>query len=298
MQEKADVTKGLLQQDPIKNETHFIEEPPSTSKEGSENTKDRVPENCLGDRPRQQEPGSLGIPSGRPDDAGQIMQQIYNTGRSSVETDKTEGFDISEIVEDYKQDRGPYPSSWTSGYVLKNNSKVLLLSHPEKNKTFCKKVNEIIFAIQYVSVADKSEELASNITKNWKGFAETVLDTYNVLIILLSPGMNQLCNCPEGVIDENLLLERCYEYIPVILLQKLQTMLQQNPRKPEYSVYLIALDCNAGEGDQLVEDFLKSHDCISHRDNVSSFVIHGTSIFSPDARPTVQAFFKKLTQSR
>lgn len=282
----SESSKGLLEACPKPEETPLIEGVKVENKHSGQ---------------KRQEPSSLGIPRGRADNPVSV-EQIRNdqdgVPTEAAEVGSIKEFDtISGIIRSYEPERHSNCSdSWTTGCVLKNGRSVLVIRHPEDSTNFSKKVNEIIYAIQYFGQEDKSEKIAAEIRGNWNNFAEKALDEFDVLVVILSQGMNELCNSDGEDFIEKLVINRCGENIPVIVLDRLRTILCQKLNKCQHRVYVIALEPDVDEGNRLVEDFLQKHDFIKRlKEKESSYVIPGESVFLSDE---FKAFLKALTKTR
>ena len=183
-------------------------------------------------------------------------------------------------------------SSWTIGLQLRNKKKVLILSHPEPhNNTFCYKASTLVEELRLLSVAETEDTKFSSLRQNWMEFADKSLYTYDAVVIVLSDGMNKLCNCDNILNEGSLLLERCGEYIPVLVLGKLR----QNHQP---SIHLISLNSDLEEGETLIKDFLNHHEYLTERKTqLSQYVLHGPSISTPDTKPILDDFLDKFRKN-
>lgn len=114
--------------------------------------------------------------------------------------------------------------------------------------------------------ADVNEEMhfvngTSGIRANWRDFAEKAGTDYTEIVIVMSRGLYQICEAYRNKTSEKdaldaLRRERQYEIIPCIVLQKLQTLIQESPETDSFSIHIISFETDT----TLIEEFLYTFD--------------------------------------
>lgn len=103
---------------------------------------------------------------------------------------------------------------------------------------------------------------------NWRDFAEMAGTRYTEIVFIMSPRLLQICSTftnraidPDGF--EALRRERHYDLIPCVVLEKLQTLIQENAQNCNFSVHLVSL----GWDSSLSEEFLNTFDFLKRCSN-------------------------------
>ena len=96
---------------------------------------------------------------------------------------------------------------------------------------------------------------------NWRDFAEKAGTEYTEIVIVLSRGVYEICEAYRDRSTEKEALNalrrtRQYEIIPCVVLQKLQTLIQENPDTQSFSVHIISFETDS----TLIEEFLSTFD--------------------------------------
>ena len=144
----------------------------------------------------------------------------------------------------------------------------MLLCHPD-NEWHA----EVVKEFRYLLRDRFGIHLVSDNTDNWRDFAESVGEKFTDLVIILSPGLLELCKAYEDeTCDrsefEKLLQKRKYKYTPCVAMKKLQSLIQHNPHICQFTLHFVLLYPDTS----LVDDFL----------NIYSFLQRGSSYFVCD----------------
>ena len=111
-----------------------------------------------------------------------------------------------------------------------------------------------------IKFAGTDEKIATN----WMDFAESVIDQYNQIIIILSEELFSLCHNYKSRTEQDLLLEktRHYELVPCVVLEKLRAKLIENPSRDDFMIHIVSLQRDPSVGEQLIYKFLEDQETI------------------------------------
>lgn len=103
---------------------------------------------------------------------------------------------------------------------------------------------------------------------NWRDFAEMAGKDYTEIVFIMSPLLLQLCKTflprfSDRERFEDLRRKRHYDLIPCVVLNKLQTLVQDNAQNCNFSVHLVSL----GSDTSLSEEFLNTFDFLKRCSN-------------------------------
>ena len=86
-------------------------------------------------------------------------------------------------------------------------------------------------------------QLHDNQCNNWRDFAESAVDEYSEIVMIMSEELCQLCNDfnSRRPPDEALLERRHFQNIPCIVMEKLKTLLQDNPERESFFLHLVSI---------------------------------------------------------
>lgn len=109
---------------------------------------------------------------------------------------------------------------------------------------------------------------------NWRDFAEMAGTDYTEIVIVISSGLLQLCKLFQNKSSDKEQLEafkreRNYELIPCVVLQKLQTLIQDNPNTTSFSVHFVSFDPDS----YLTEEFLNTFNFLRRCSNCYSYCL-------------------------
>ena len=101
----------------------------------------------------------------------------------------------------------------------------------------------------------------SGMRANWRDFAEKAGTDYTEIVIVVSRGLYKICEAYRNKSTEKEALdalrrERQYEIIPCVVLQKLQTLIQESPDTDSFSIHIISFETDTA----LIEEFLYTFD--------------------------------------
>ena len=103
---------------------------------------------------------------------------------------------------------------------------------------------------------------------NWRDFAESAASSFKEIVIIMSPGLLNICKAyKEHNFNrerfESMLKVRKYEYIPCIVLQKLQYFIEDNPNDLSVAIHLVSFSRDIDSMDIFLDefDFLKRYRC-------------------------------------
>lgn len=169
--------------------------------------------------------------------------------------------------------------------------KVLLLFHPEvgnslfvgKLLAFCKEIKsthvDIVCGIQP--------------GENWREFAETALKHFHDVIFIVSDKMNKVC---AGNTNRDLLMERNGENIPLIVLDKLRQLVQDDQQNSHHFVFITSLEECTVEGNRTLQEFLNKHNFFTRTVNTKTYNLHGKTLSSPECQRQIIDFFTVLSR--
>lgn len=123
--------------------------------------------------------------------------------------------------------------------------------------------------------------LLTDNTDNWRDFAESVGERFTDLVIILSPGLLELCKAYEDKTCgrsefEKLLQKRKYRYTPCVAMKKLQSLIQHNPHTCQINLQFVLFYPDSS----LLDEFL----------NIYSFLQRGSTYFICDLHVRENAF--------
>ena len=160
------------------------------------------------------------------------------------------------------QDTKPFETNTKADIqdVVEPHSLKMLLAHPDNpnHESAIREFSQILqdkFGIHLVESA-----------VNWRDFAESAASKFKEIVIIMSPGLLNICKAyKEHNFDrekfESMLKVRNYEYIPCIVLQKLQYFIEDNPNDLSVAIHLVSISCDINSMDIFLDefDFLKRY---------------------------------------
>ena len=169
--------------------------------------------------------------------------------------------------------------------LARQNSEKMLIYHQE-NECHIDAVSELQNLSEAFGV-----KLVTNGDLNWRDFAEMAGRKFTEIVIVMSVGLFQICKSykyknefSNQKIFEKLLKERHYEYVPCVVMDKLQILIQENPENCNFSVHFVSLqsDCN------LTEEFINTFDFLKRGSNCFSYKLNLNDSENSDKDNSVQ----------
>lgn len=169
--------------------------------------------------------------------------------------------------------------------------KVLLLFHPEdKNRLFRNKLLAVCKEIKSFHV---DIEYGIQPGEDWREFAETALERYHYVIFIVSDKMNKVC---AGNTNRDLIMERKGENIPLIVLDKLRQLVQDDQRNSWHIVFIISLDECQMKGSRTLQKFLYKHNFLTRTVTTKIYILHGKTLRSPECQRQILDFLTILSR--
>ena len=187
----------------------------------------------------------------------------------------------------------------------RQKSEKMLVYHPDDKdhmkciaelKELCKQQG-VLLVDEEPSITDQNFRIDDNITSNgssmtdqkdcfgqspglranWRDFAEKAGTEYTEVVIVLSRGLYEICEAyRDRSLDKEALnalrKERQYDIVPCVVLQKLQTLIQENPYTDSFSVHIISFETDT----KLIEKFCNTFNFLKRFRNCYAYTLSST----------------------
>ncbi|XP_045164989.2 uncharacterized protein LOC123528954 [Mercenaria mercenaria] len=167
---------------------------------------------------------------------------------------------------------------------------VVLLYHPDAdNPRHIQRIADFAQTLtdKYGIIIERST------TENWVDFAETAFDRFRNIVLIISSGLYRMLRhyLHSEQIPEELLSARNREITPCIVLNKMQTQIQDHSEVQHCSkqkgicLHIVNLD-NRGDNDRVLEHFLNDHPFFKEHSHLYEF--YRTDLYSEDLTPLIE----------